>query len=110
MASTDSAKWKEAIAKEYASIERHKVFSLPCDLPAGATAKDLKLVLKLKEAADSTIERIRKARLCYRGFHQRLGIDYRKYILVAFTVRMRRMVKIYTRLYTGDMRRTASIP
>jgi hypothetical protein len=68
--------FQAAIDKEYRSLEEHKVFSEPCQLPKGKIALDTKMVLKLKEAASDLIERIFKARLCGKGFRQLFGVDY----------------------------------
>jgi hypothetical protein len=70
MAGPHSTEFKDAIQKEYISLEEHSVFSKPMDLPPGKKSLDTKLVLRLKE--NGTF----KARLCVRGFRQEFAIDY----------------------------------
>lgn len=76
MAGVHRVKFQIAIDQEYKSLEDNNVFSQPCILPKGFRALDTKMVLKIKEAENSSSERRFKARLCGKGFRQIYGVDY----------------------------------
>ena len=70
----DSAKWKDAMQKEYDSLLKNGVFSL-VPSPKDRNIVDNKWVFKIKRNADGSVERF-KARLVARGFSQQPGVDY----------------------------------
>lgn len=76
MAGKHRLKFQKAIDQEYKSLKENNVFSKPCNFPAGFKALNTKMVLKMKEAENSSTERRFKARLCGKGFRQVYGVDY----------------------------------
>jgi hypothetical protein len=76
MAGKHCKQFQEAINREYASLAKLQVLGVPQILPHGKTALGTKMVLKIKETADSTAPMDFKARLCVQGFRQVEGIDY----------------------------------
>ena len=68
--------WKDAIAKELESLEKHGVWSLE-DLPPGRRAIGCKWVFKTKRDQHGDLVK-HKARLVAQGFSQQEGVDYKE--------------------------------
>lgn len=89
----------KAIAREYASIKEHKVFSPPCELPNGKTALGTKMLLKIKETASAQDDMDFKARLCVKGFKRIEGVDYHEaYLPVAAFNSLRLFVDLMAKI------------
>jgi hypothetical protein len=72
----ESKEWFEAIQCEVFSLEENQTWK-PCCLPPGRKAIPIKWVFKNKTNAERKVCRC-KARLVYKGFMQREGIDFVK--------------------------------
>ena len=70
----DSEKWREAMATEMKSLEKHKVWRLT-ELPPGKKVVGCRWVYKVKTDETGKVERY-KARLVAQGFSQQRGADY----------------------------------
>jgi hypothetical protein len=70
------SQFQAAINKEYASLDNNQVFIEVESLPPGFSALGTKMVLKIKETAETSMPPNFKARLCGQGFNQIYGIDY----------------------------------
>ncbi|GJV49057.1 retrovirus-related pol polyprotein from transposon TNT 1-94 [Tanacetum coccineum] len=67
--------WKKAINEEIVSLEKNHTWSL-VRLPAGKKALQSKWVFRVKEEQDG--KKRYKARLVFKGFQQKQGVDYNK--------------------------------
>lgn len=72
--SEQSAEWKLATDREYASLIKNDTWTL-VKLPVGAKAVGCRWVFKVKHKSDGEVDRF-KARLVAKGFTQKYGIDY----------------------------------
>ena len=66
--------WREAIAKEYASIMKNDVWEV-VPRPEGKSMVTSKWLYKIKYVVDGNIKKY-KARFVSRGFSQVEGVDY----------------------------------
>jgi hypothetical protein len=66
--------WREAMAAEFAALQRNRTWQL-VDRPPGANVVSGKWVFKHKLNPDGSLERY-KARWVVRGFTQRAGVDF----------------------------------
>lgn len=76
MARPDAELWKEAINDELASLAKNDTWRVTT-LPHGRLPLTTTWVFKVKTKGDGQVERY-KARLCVRGFQQRIGLDYQE--------------------------------
>ena len=74
MKSEDKSKWQEAMDAEMKSIMQHETWEL-VELPKNKKAIGCRWLFKVKKNADGTVNKY-KARLCAKGFTQRLGVDF----------------------------------
>ena len=74
IASSEKAKWMNAMDKEMESLRKNDVWEL-VELPKDRKAIGSKWVFKLKTDSDGSVER-HKARLVAQGFSQKHGQDY----------------------------------
>lgn len=74
--SSDSDKWKAAMADEMQSLRQNKVWTL-VSKPNYRAIVDNRWVFRVKRNVDDNVERY-KARLVARGFSQQHGIDYQE--------------------------------
>ncbi|KAL7292520.1 hypothetical protein TKK_0014093 [Trichogramma kaykai] len=72
--SRESNEWRAAMREEMDSLTKNKTWILT-EKPHNKKPIDCRWVFRIKEHADSTLER-RKARLVIKGFAQKEGIDY----------------------------------
>jgi hypothetical protein len=74
LASPQRVQWRQATDEEIASLKEHGTWEL-LQKPLGTKCIPCRWVLKIKRAADGSVERF-KARLVAKGFRQVKGIDF----------------------------------
>lgn len=80
MKSSHAEEWKNAMAKEFASLTANKTWVLKA-LPEGRKAVKCKWIYKVKYKPSGEVKRF-EARLVAKGFSQVAGIDYNEtYVL-----------------------------
>ena len=74
MKSDDRVEWMDAMENEMKSIEQHETWDL-VPLPKDKKAIGSRWLFKIKRNADGSVNKY-KARLCAKGYTQRLGVDF----------------------------------
>lgn len=76
IADENAKKWNDAMKEEMDSLNKHETWTLT-SLPPDRQAIGCKWVYKIKRRPDGRVERY-KARLCAKGYSQKMGIDYKE--------------------------------